>query len=156
MSFGYEQSSIQDCSLFYIHFRVVNSLSHHLNLSTGLKAHNLFAQNKNLRTLSLNTSHFISFRNPIGLSSIMTIVWRIFPSNPQYLAESNIHATLRAYGFILIDFYAQDMNFMLTSEFFDREVTIYLRCVKKKIVQLTSWSSWRNSTLLSKSWLNQT
>lgn len=77
--------------------------SHHRNLSVLHLVQNVFNQNKHTRTISLNAHYLIIFKNPRDASQITHLGKQMYPGHVQFLQEVFVDATLKAYGYLLID-----------------------------------------------------
>lgn len=62
--------------------------SHHKNISVFLLAHNLFSKGKYTRTISLNCSYLIVFKNPRDKSQIFALARQMFPDKINFLMEA--------------------------------------------------------------------
>lgn len=77
--------------------------SHHANFSVLFLLQNIFFRGKVMRTLSLNTSHFLLFKNYRDQSQVEALGRQIFPRRAAYFREAYEQATTKRYGYILID-----------------------------------------------------
>ena len=76
-------------------------LSHHLQISVIMTTQNLFL--KNLRTISLNASHILLFKNPRDNSQVANLARQIWPQNPRFVIDSYANATSAPYSYMLFD-----------------------------------------------------
>jgi len=87
--------------------KIISSLftrgSHHRNLSIILVVQNLFHQNKYFRTISLNSSYIVIFKNPRDGNQIEHLARQIFPNKKYLLSEAYKRATERPHGYLLLD-----------------------------------------------------
>ncbi|KAF4514186.1 UNVERIFIED_CONTAM: hypothetical protein B566_EDAN019356 [Ephemera danica] len=77
--------------------------SHHRNISVFLIVQNLFAQGKNKRDLSLNTSYIIYFKTPRDRTQIRYLARQVWPQDAKFLIEAFEDASQRAHGYLLFD-----------------------------------------------------
>ena len=77
--------------------------SHHRNLSIILVTQNLFQQNRYFRTISLNSSYIVVFKNPRDGNQIDHLARQIFPSKKYLISEAYRRATERPHGYLLLD-----------------------------------------------------
>ena len=78
--------------------------SHHKNLSIILVLQNLFHQNKELRTISLNTHYVVLFKNPRDASVVDHFARQVVPGRTKFLHEAYADATSKPYGYLFFDF----------------------------------------------------
>ena len=76
-------------------------LSHHLNASVICLVQNLF--DKQIRTISVNSSYLIVFRNPRDQSSIKILASQIYPHYTEFLYDAYTRATRAPHGYLVID-----------------------------------------------------
>ena len=77
--------------------------SHHMNISVLYLTQNLFAGNKQNRTISLNTHYFVIFKNPRDRNQISVLARQMFPSKWRYMLEAFVDATEKPYSYLFID-----------------------------------------------------
>jgi hypothetical protein len=77
--------------------------SHHRNISVVYVVQNLFAKNKEHRTISLNAHYLVLFKNPRDASQIDTLGRQMYPGDARFFREAYEDATKRPYGYLLID-----------------------------------------------------
>ena len=65
---------------------------------------NLFNQNKEHRTISLNPHYLVIFKNQCDNSQILHLAKQAYPSRPKVLQEAFLDATSKPYGYLLLDF----------------------------------------------------
>ena len=75
--------------------------SHHRNLSVMSINQNLF-HNRD-PTQRRNTHYLVLFNNPVDKQPVMTLSRQIYPENPQHLMKHYKEATLKNYGYLLVD-----------------------------------------------------
>ena len=78
--------------------------SHHQNLTIIFVTHNLFAQEKYSRTISLNCQYVILTNNPREKLQIISLAKQMFPGHPKFFAESfNDAVVSKEYGYLILD-----------------------------------------------------
>ena len=77
--------------------------SHHRNLSIVYIVQNLFDQQKEHRTISLNSHYLVIFKNPRDGSQIVHLAKQMYPGKTHYLRQAFALATGQPYGYLLID-----------------------------------------------------
>ena len=77
--------------------------SHHRGISVFFLTQNLFPPGKLSRTISLNSHYMLIFRNPRDSLGIATLARQMYPKNADYLLESFKDATVKPYGYLLLD-----------------------------------------------------
>ena len=77
---------------------------HHKNMSVIFINHNIFYQGKHARTMALNTSYSVLFRNVRDQSQVAVLGRQMYPNKPGKLVEAYNDATSQPYGYLLIDF----------------------------------------------------
>lgn len=77
--------------------------SHHMNISILFLTQNLFAGNKQNRTISLNTHYFCIFKNPRDRTQIGVLARQMFPTNWRYMMEAFADATEKPYSYLFVD-----------------------------------------------------
>ena len=83
--------------------KVFTKGSHHLNISVVFIVQNIFSNNKEHRTISLNTHYMILFKNPRDKTQISHLGKQMFPGKSNYMQESYLNAVSKPYGYLLID-----------------------------------------------------
>ena len=78
--------------------------SHHYNCSVIYIVQNLFNQNKENRTISLNSHYIVVFKNPRDASQIVHLAKQSYPSRPKVVQEAFLDATSKPFGYLLFDF----------------------------------------------------
>lgn len=85
--------------------RLFTTYSHHLNISIFFVTQNLFHQNKEYRTMSLNSSYLILMGGARNASQIMTFARQISPYKSSYIIEAFKAASKnKPYSYLLLDF----------------------------------------------------
>ena len=77
--------------------------SHHRDISVIYVTQNLFHKGNENRTISLNASYMVLFKNPRDASQIRHLSHQMYPRNPKYLQEAYADATQKPFGYLLID-----------------------------------------------------
>ena len=106
--------------------------SHHWNLSVIFVTQNLFYQGRNQRTITLNASYLVIFKNPRDRSQISHMARQVYPENPKFLQEAYYDATTKPHGYILLDL-KQDTQelFRVRTNIFPDESPNYVYVPKK-------------------------
>ena len=78
--------------------------SHHANISVIFITQNIFQKGSNYRTMSLNSSYMVLFKNPRDINQISTFARQMYPRNQSnFLIEAFRDATSAPHGYLLID-----------------------------------------------------
>ena len=77
--------------------------SHHRNLSIVYIVQNLFNQQKEHRTINLNSHYLVIFKNPRDGSQIVHLAKQMYPGKTHYLRQAFALATQQPHGYLLID-----------------------------------------------------
>ena len=77
----------------------------HLNLSVVFVSQNLFYTGKKCRTISLNSTYIVVFKNPRDQSQIRHLACQMFPSKPKFLQVAYEDATKDPYRYLFLDFH---------------------------------------------------
>ena len=77
--------------------------SHHRNLSIVYIVQNLFDQQKEYCTISLNSHYLVIFKNPRDGSQIVHLAKQMYPGKTHYLRQAFALATQQPHGYLLID-----------------------------------------------------
>ena len=101
--------------------------SHHYNCSVIYIVQNLFNQNKENRTISLNSHYIVAFKNPRDASQIVHLAKQSHPSRPKVVQEAFLDATSKPFGYLLFDFTQkiQDSYRLRTQIFPDKTNFVY-------------------------------
>ena len=83
----------------------------HLNLSVVFVCQNLFYAGKKCRTISLNSTHIVIFRNPRDQTQIRHLACQMFPSKPKFLQAAYADATKDLYRYLFSDFHPNSPEF---------------------------------------------
>ena len=104
--------------------KLFTKVGHHRNLSVIHIVQNLFSQNKEHRTISLNAHYLVVFKNPRDNFQIIHLAKQAFPARPNVLQETFLDATSKPYGYLLLDFkQSTPEEFRLRSQIFPDEIT---------------------------------
>ena len=77
--------------------------SHHRNVTILYLVQNMFDQGKSSRTVSLNSHYTVVFRNLRDQSQFRTMARQLLPKNSQWLIDAFTDATVRPFGYLVID-----------------------------------------------------
>lgn len=77
--------------------------THHKGLTCLFVTQNLFMGGKHARTIALNTTYNILFRNPRDVSQVQTFGRQLFPGKGNVFQEAFRDATSAPYGYLVVD-----------------------------------------------------
>ena len=77
--------------------------SHHRNLSVIFLVQNVYFQGKIMRTLSLNASYLVLFKNPRDKLQMMTLGKQMYPGKSSQFVQKYETAVQRPYGYLFVD-----------------------------------------------------
>ena len=77
--------------------------SHHRNLTVIYLMQNVYNHGKSQRTISLNSHYSVVFLNGRDASQFRTMAYQIYPSDGQWLVNAFTDATLKPYGYLVLD-----------------------------------------------------
>jgi hypothetical protein len=77
--------------------------SHHRNLSICYIVQNIFNKGKSNRSMSLNASYIVLFKNPRDKQQLSVIARQMYPSKTRFFMEAYEDAVSKPYGYLLID-----------------------------------------------------
>ena len=77
--------------------------SHHRNLSVIFLVQNVYFQGKIMRTLSLNASYLVLFKNPRDKLQMMTLGKQMYPGKSSQFVQKYEAAVQRPYGYLFVD-----------------------------------------------------
>lgn len=105
--------------------------SHHRNLSVLYLVQNLFDQNKEHRTISLNAQYLILFRNPRDSMQVRSLGMQVVGASSKGQVNNFIRAyqdaTNEPYSYLMIDARPETpTEFRLRSKIFDRYPLVYV------------------------------
>ena len=115
--------------------------SHHRNVTILYLIQNMFDQVRSSRTVSLNSHYTVVFRNLRDQSQFRTMSRQILPKNSEWLIDAYADATVRPFGYHVIDNSPQcDPIFRFRTNIFRGELpTVY--CDKKAVYKSPRSSS---------------
>ena len=82
-----------------------------LNLSVVFVSQNLFYTRKKCRTISLNSTYIVVFKNPRNQSQIHPLACQMFPSKPKFLQAAYEEETKDPYRYLFLDFHPNSPGF---------------------------------------------
>lgn len=93
--------------------------SHHKNITVIAIIHNLFNQQRFMRTIALNSRYYILFKSPRDNQQIEYFGRQIFPRHKHFLSDALSKATEKPFGYLVIDLHPQtpDLLRVLTGIF---------------------------------------
>ena len=77
--------------------------SHHRNLSVICLVQNLYYQEKEGRTMSLNSQYLVLFNNPRDQKQVMVLARQMYPGQREKFLNAYKMATSKPYGYLAID-----------------------------------------------------
>ena len=77
--------------------------SHHRNITIIYLVQNFYEQNKNQRTITLNSQYIVLFKNPRGHLQAMKFGMEMFPNRANVFSDIYKDATQEPHGYLLID-----------------------------------------------------
>ena len=96
--------------------------SHHRNISVIFLSQNLFHKSKDFRTMSLNTHYLILFKNVRDVTQVSSLARQMYPGKTKLLIEAFQDATVKPFGYLLIDMKPQtDDRMRLRTNIFENE-----------------------------------
>jgi len=104
--------------------------SHHRNITVFFLTQNIFSQDKNSRSISLNCQYIILTNNPRDKLQIVNLAKQIFPGSSKFFAEAyNDAVTEKKFGYLVLDLSQTTLeeNRIQTGIFKDEERIIYRR-----------------------------
>ena len=90
----------------------------HLNLSVVFISQNLFYTGKKCRTISLNSTYIVVFKNPRDETRIDHLACHMFPSKPKFLQAAYEEETENPYRYLFLDFHPNSPEFAEFMEIF--------------------------------------
>ena len=101
--------------------------SHHMNITVVFISQNLFNQNKNARTISLNTHYFILFKNYRDSQQINCLARQIYPNFSKAFLQSYDDATRNPYGYLYVNMSPDESHadLRLLTNIFAEDITVY-------------------------------
>ena len=115
--------------------------SHHRNVTILYLVQNMFDKGRSSRTVSLNSHYTVLFRNLRDQSQFQTMARQILPKKSDWLIDAYADATVRPFGYLVIDNSPQcDPIFRFRTNIFRGELpTVY--CDKKAVYKSPRLSS---------------
>ena len=103
--------------------------SHHRNLSVVYLTQDIFYQNKQTRTLSLNSHYIVLFKNARDATQVSNLAHQMYPGKSAFMIEAFKNAMSAPYGYLLIDLKQEtDDKLRLRTGIFPGDVQyVYLR-----------------------------
>ena len=83
----------------------------HLNLSVVFVSQNLFYAGKKCRTISLNSTYIVVFKNLRDQTQIRHLARQMFPSRPKFLQAAYKEETKHPYRYLFLDFHPNSPEF---------------------------------------------
>jgi len=101
--------------------------SHHNNITVIGIIHNLFNQQKFMRTLSINTRYYILLKSPRDLQQIATFGRQIFPQYKNFLVSALDQATqMHDFGYLVVDLHTQTPDSLrVCTGIFHHQIPVY-------------------------------
>ena len=87
----------------------------HLNLSVIFVSQNLFYTGKKCRTISLNSTYIVVFKNPRDQTQIRHLACQMFPSKPKFSQAAYEEETKDPYRYLFLDFHPNSPEFAKSS-----------------------------------------
>ena len=102
--------------------------SHHRNASVIFITQNIFQKSHHLRTMSLNASYLVLFKNPRDVNQISYLSRQMYPKQPNFLTDSFTDATEPSFGYLFIDLNqeTEDILRIRTKIFLDEKTYTYV------------------------------
>jgi hypothetical protein len=91
---------------------IFTTLSHHCDASIIFISQNLFAQNGDFRTISLNCQYFFIMKSPRDMHQINAFAKQMFPGENSFIIDAYKHATEKPYSYILFDAHQETAQFL--------------------------------------------
>lgn len=105
--------------------RAFTQYSHHRNLSICYVVQNLFYKGKSSRSIALNASYLVLFKNPRDKQQISIIAKQMYPGNTQFFMDAFNDATAKPHGYLLIDLKNNTLeDYRLRSDIFPPELPV--------------------------------
>ena len=81
--------------------------AHHRNLTVIFIVQNIFHQDSNMRTISLNSHYLILFKNPRDKGQIRALGSQMFPGESGFLVSAYQDATHDRFGYLVLDLHPE-------------------------------------------------
>ena len=82
---------------------IFTKISHRRNLSVVYLTQNLFYENKQTRTLSLNSYYIVLFKNARDATQVANLALQMYPGKSAFMIEAFKNATSAPHGYLLIE-----------------------------------------------------
>ena len=89
------------------------TIRRHLNLSVVFISQNFFYMGKKCRTISLNSTYIVLFKNPRDQSQVRHLACQMFPSKPKFLQAAYEEETKDPYRYLFLDFHPNSPEFAI-------------------------------------------
>ncbi len=83
--------------------KLFTKVSHHTNTSVIFIMQNLFHNDKEIRTITLNAQYLVLFKNVRDRSQIAHLSRQMYPSKSKHMVESYTDATSEPYSYLFVD-----------------------------------------------------
>jgi energy-coupling factor transporter ATP-binding protein EcfA2 len=116
---------------------IFTTLSHHCDASVIFISQNLFVQNSEFRTISLNCQYFFIMKSPRDMHQINAFAKQMFPGENNFIIEAYKHATDEPYSYLLFDAHQETPQFLrVRARIFSREqpMIVYFNKNNNKII----------------------
>jgi len=103
--------------------------AHHRNISVVFITQNLFHKSPHIRTMNLNASYLVLFKNPRDVNQVSYLARQMYPSGQsKFLVNAFKDATAVPYGYLFIDLRqdTHDLVRIRTGIFPDQKTYIYI------------------------------
>ena len=109
--------------------KLFTKVSHHRSVSVLYLTQNIFYQNKQNRTISLNSHYFVLYKNPRSIGQISALASQMYPGNSKFMVEAFNDATKEPYSYLFLDLKPEtDERLRLRAKIFHGEIqVVYVR-----------------------------
>jgi hypothetical protein len=102
---------------------IFTKLSHHRDILVLFLTQNLFQKSQHSRTMNINLSYLILFKNPQDSLQVATLAKQMYPGKSKFLIEAYKDATLKPFSYLVLDFKpSTDEQFRIRTNIFPGEV----------------------------------
>ena len=102
--------------------KLFTKVSHHRSVSVLYLTQNIFYQNKQNRTISLNSHYFVLYKNPRSISQIAALASQMYPGKSKFMVEAFNDATKDPYSYLFVDLKPEtDEKYRLRANIFPNE-----------------------------------
>lgn len=113
---------------------IFTKISHHRNMSVFFLTQNIFHNNKQMRTISLNAHYLVLFKSVRDVTQFSTLARQMYSKHWQFAVEAYKDATSTSHSYLLIDLKGDtEEQYRLRSNIFPGEQT-YVYVNKKSAV----------------------